>query len=390
MRSLLTQELVPRIFPPSGGVRFSFAERLASCSSEEKVLVTDTVCAALASRNTSSLLRVSGGNDSVSPPSCASGVRSSGSGTVWRFVDRSPELIPERFTPSRVSAPDLAAVLSQAYPSTILAPAVPPEDAGDRNVLDCRPGEKSDPEAALLLHFSHPHTQFSRYDAMPNTLQIGEEGIGGMAHAAATDVGGRLTPIIVSSTLRSPHRHQFLRLGWNGLEDASGDEDIQDAERRRALPKTEKRLRPSNARDTEPAESLPESYASFVLRHGLAGRSRFCGAFPPKHWEQLSLKSRVLGDDGKTLSEPKEATAARGSRCLSEETAQVGERETQDSLARSVKGDCLSLPGAETGADGYYCWNRNPSARYPKKGNKGCRPVCRAMRKIRKRLRTGR
>ncbi|PFH38027.1 hypothetical protein BESB_003680 [Besnoitia besnoiti] len=50
----------------------------------------------------------------------------------------------------------------------------------------------------------------------------------------------------------------------------------------------------------------------------------------------------------------------------------------------------LHLPGQERDFDGYYCWNRNPSARYPKKGNKGCRPVCRAMRKIRKRLKTGR
>lgn len=38
----------------------------------------------------------------------------------------------------------------------------------------------------------------------------------------------------------------------------------------------------------------------------------------------------------------------------------------------------------------YYCWNRNPSSRYPKKANKGARPKCRVMRKIRKRLRTGR
>lgn len=38
----------------------------------------------------------------------------------------------------------------------------------------------------------------------------------------------------------------------------------------------------------------------------------------------------------------------------------------------------------------YYCWNRNPSSRYPKKANNGARPKCRVMRKIRKRLRTGR
>lgn len=58
-------------------------------------------------------------------------------------------------------------------------------------------------------------------------------------------------------------------------------------------------------------------------------------------------------------------------------------------------GDCTDcrLDVVERGgtvAGKYHCWNRNPSARYPKVGNKGARPVCRAMRKIRKRLRTGR
>ncbi|KAL8434430.1 hypothetical protein ACSSS7_003161 [Eimeria intestinalis] len=38
----------------------------------------------------------------------------------------------------------------------------------------------------------------------------------------------------------------------------------------------------------------------------------------------------------------------------------------------------------------YYCWNRNPSSRYPKRANNGARPKCRVMRKLRKRLRTGR
>ncbi|EAN31422.1 hypothetical protein TpMuguga_04g00070 [Theileria parva strain Muguga] len=34
-------------------------------------------------------------------------------------------------------------------------------------------------------------------------------------------------------------------------------------------------------------------------------------------------------------------------------------------------------------------WNRNPGCRYPSKANKGARPDCRSLRKIRKRLRTG-
>ncbi|GAW83111.1 hypothetical protein, conserved [Plasmodium gonderi] len=34
-------------------------------------------------------------------------------------------------------------------------------------------------------------------------------------------------------------------------------------------------------------------------------------------------------------------------------------------------------------------WNRSPGARYPKKANNGARPDCRSIRKIRKRLKTG-
>ncbi|SPJ12502.1 conserved Plasmodium protein, unknown function [Plasmodium sp. DRC-Itaito] len=34
-------------------------------------------------------------------------------------------------------------------------------------------------------------------------------------------------------------------------------------------------------------------------------------------------------------------------------------------------------------------WNRAPGARYPKKANNGARPDCRSVRKIRKRLKTG-
>ncbi|KYN95716.1 hypothetical protein PGSY75_1410500 [Plasmodium gaboni] len=34
-------------------------------------------------------------------------------------------------------------------------------------------------------------------------------------------------------------------------------------------------------------------------------------------------------------------------------------------------------------------WNRSPGARYPKKANNGARPDCRSVRKIRKRLKTG-
>ncbi|CXI55538.1 conserved Plasmodium protein, unknown function [Plasmodium berghei] len=34
-------------------------------------------------------------------------------------------------------------------------------------------------------------------------------------------------------------------------------------------------------------------------------------------------------------------------------------------------------------------WNRSPGARYPKKANNGARPDCRSLRKIRKRLKTG-
>ncbi|CRH04032.1 conserved Plasmodium protein, unknown function [Plasmodium relictum] len=34
-------------------------------------------------------------------------------------------------------------------------------------------------------------------------------------------------------------------------------------------------------------------------------------------------------------------------------------------------------------------WNRSPGARYPKKANNGSRPDCRSLRKIRKRLKTG-
>ncbi|SOV18722.1 conserved Plasmodium protein, unknown function [Plasmodium sp. gorilla clade G2] len=36
-----------------------------------------------------------------------------------------------------------------------------------------------------------------------------------------------------------------------------------------------------------------------------------------------------------------------------------------------------------------YFWNRSPGARYPKKANNGARPDCRSVRKIRKRLKTG-
>ncbi|UVC54549.1 hypothetical protein MACJ_004100 [Theileria orientalis] len=34
-------------------------------------------------------------------------------------------------------------------------------------------------------------------------------------------------------------------------------------------------------------------------------------------------------------------------------------------------------------------WNRNPGSRYPSKANHGARPDCRSLRKIRKRLKTG-
>lgn len=37
-----------------------------------------------------------------------------------------------------------------------------------------------------------------------------------------------------------------------------------------------------------------------------------------------------------------------------------------------------------------WCVNRAPAARMPKKANKGCRPRCSVMRRVRKRLRTGR
>ncbi|CTQ41268.1 conserved Plasmodium protein, unknown function [Babesia microti strain RI] len=36
------------------------------------------------------------------------------------------------------------------------------------------------------------------------------------------------------------------------------------------------------------------------------------------------------------------------------------------------------------------CWNRNPVARFPKKANHGALPKSHALRRIRKRLRTGR
>lgn len=50
----------------------------------------------------------------------------------------------------------------------------------------------------------------------------------------------------------------------------------------------------------------------------------------------------------------------------------------------------VCTPEDECRTTKYYCWNRNPSSRYPKKANNGARPKCRVMRKIRKRLRTGR
>jgi len=37
-----------------------------------------------------------------------------------------------------------------------------------------------------------------------------------------------------------------------------------------------------------------------------------------------------------------------------------------------------------------WCINRAPAARMPKKANKGCRPRCNVMRRVRKRLKTGR
>eukprot|EP00922_Rhytidocystis_sp_ex-Travisia-forbesii_P007651 GHVS01011285.1.p1 GENE.GHVS01011285.1~~GHVS01011285.1.p1 ORF type:complete len:155 (+),score=49.09 GHVS01011285.1:43-507(+) len=49
----------------------------------------------------------------------------------------------------------------------------------------------------------------------------------------------------------------------------------------------------------------------------------------------------------------------------------------------------LAPPSSEK-EDGMFCGNRGPGARYPKPANNGCRRCCRMMRKIRKRLRTGR
>ncbi|CEM33169.1 unnamed protein product [Vitrella brassicaformis CCMP3155] len=37
-----------------------------------------------------------------------------------------------------------------------------------------------------------------------------------------------------------------------------------------------------------------------------------------------------------------------------------------------------------------YCWNRSPCNSWPKRANRGARPTCRFMRRIRRRLRTGR
>ncbi|AFZ79961.1 hypothetical protein BEWA_028100 [Theileria equi strain WA] len=46
-----------------------------------------------------------------------------------------------------------------------------------------------------------------------------------------------------------------------------------------------------------------------------------------------------------------------------------------------------SLRGISTSK--FLLWSRNPGARYPSKANHGARPDCRSLRKIRKRLRTG-
>lgn len=79
-------------------------------------------------------------------------------------------------------------------------------------------------------------------------------------------------------------------------------------------------------------------------------------------------------------------------------SASTPQTPARPSRASAVPGSSAA-PAAEsvvcTPEDGrkrvtYRCWNRNPSSRYPKKANKGARPKCRVMRKIRKRLRTGR
>ncbi|KAL8447997.1 hypothetical protein Emag_004111 [Eimeria magna] len=67
--------------------------------------------------------------------------------------------------------------------------------------------------------------------------------------------------------------------------------------------------------------------------------------------------------------------------------AAVGE---EDACGASVHAQCVLTETVGNKRLRYYCWNRNPSSRYPKRANNGARPKCRVMRKLRKRLRTGR
>ncbi|KEP60727.1 UNVERIFIED_CONTAM: hypothetical protein HHA_454970 [Hammondia hammondi] len=227
---------------------------------------------------------------------------------------------------------------------------------------------------------------------MPTPPQIREEGFRGTKTHASAKIRGGLASPLEPSHLNAFDRHFILRsLGWKEGADTSGAEASQDVEQKRAPLKPEDRfMRSPKSPDSQPSASLRESFNLSVSKLHLSDRAHLCASLP-RHPEQGSARTREEGNIENFSEQPKTPLTSQSTRCLSEETAYSGERERQDSpLSRIKDEDSLSLPGTENEADGYYCWNRNPSARYPKKGNKGCRPVCRAMRKIRKRLRTGR
>nr|CEL78604.1 TPA: hypothetical protein BN1205_001893 [Toxoplasma gondii VEG] len=393
--SRVTQELVPRIFPSSGGIRFSsFAERLVSCRGEEKQLVTEAVHGTFPPRNTSVVSNFSpDSTDSASPLRGSLGVSTSqsGSSSGWRLCNPSKEFFSQHFVPSRVYAPELNLFLSPVYPSTILAPSVCSEAAAGRLMRDFL-GETSGTDAPFLPPLTLPHRPLSRSAGLPTPPQIGEEGFRGtQTHAGAKTRGGLALPL-KPNRLNACDRHFILRsLGWKEGADTSEAEASQDVEQKRAPLKPEDRFMHSpNSPDSQASDSMRESFHPSVFKLQLSDRAHLCAALP-RHREQGSARNREEGDIENFSEQPKAPVASQGTRCLPEEAADSGERETQDSLLSRIKDEVgLSLPGTENETDGYYCWNRNPSARYPKKGNKGCRPVCRAMRKIRKRLRTGR
>ncbi|CAE8623902.1 unnamed protein product [Polarella glacialis] len=136
-----------------------------------------------------------------------------------------------------------------------------------------------------------------------------------------------------------------------------------------------------------------------MLRSVLAAGSRLAERPVSSTWQQLSLRCFAVSPQNSSSRFEKAAFtpisqlfAEKAPRPLplSPDLPLLAQLSLQPSLLLRSLPVSLPPPLPEGDVDTLECANRSPLARVPKPANKGARPRCVVMRKLRKRARTGR